>query len=544
MPVWVATLSLNLLGLAMPLAVLQIFGRVIPSEATDTLTMLVFGLLLVAVLEFVLREARARVLQFQARDESNSLSQRLYDAQLFSDPLLDTKSSARKRLRQMQAGGAVAEALNGTGRLHVIELPFACMALILIWSIAGPLVLVPLTGFCALTLAAFMMRFLQSDALEKRTKADEDRYDFWAHVLSNVTLGKTAQMEAGLRAKYAEYQRHSSAASLAAIRSSSLFENLSTVSNHSFASATVLVGAYFVIQGAFGPAELAACTMLSARAVQPALQVIRYWAAGESARNVMKDVREGLGTPTISHGRNLPEQLDGHIVFEDVTTRTSRSGRATLRSESFEIPACTSTRLVSNSRTAPDAVMKLLLGEIVPDKGRVRLDGHNPRDLMSWRGMGGFVYVGQTPVILNATIIENIAGVIEAENIRRAYAVADSIGISDFVNTLPFGFDTHMRESGMHESSTGFLQMIGIARAVAQSPAILMLSDSFSALDEAMRHRVCHALTQDYSGMRLLTFDSTGTLDHYLPKSVTLRAQSETRQQTARGGQVDFRKAS
>lgn len=98
----------------------------------------------------------------------------------------------------MQSGGAVADALNGTGRLHIIELPFACMALSFIWLIAGPLVLVPLAGFLLLTLAAFVMRIQQSDELVKRSEADENRYDFWAHELTNITVGKTAQMEAGL----------------------------------------------------------------------------------------------------------------------------------------------------------------------------------------------------------------------------------------------------------------------------------------------------------------------------------------------------------
>ncbi|WP_204414560.1 ABC transporter transmembrane domain-containing protein [Actibacterium sp. 188UL27-1] len=523
---------LNVLGLAVPLAVLQIFGRVIPFSATETLTIMLIGLLVIAVLEFILREARSRLLGRQAAAISHDLSKELVARQLFADPLQEGSISRRRRLVQMQAGTVVADSFAGIGRLHAIEIPFALLAIGGIALIAGPLVWVPVSGLGILAVAALAMRQRQTHALEDRVEADDARYDFWGDVLGNISGVKAAQMETGLRAKYQSYQQKSSRAGMAAIRAANLFENFSTVAGYSFASATILAGALLVIDGRLGPAELAACTMLSTRAVQPSLQLIRHWASGASVKAPLQAARSGLATPVIRHSNTSESpRLEGNIVFEEVTTRATKTGRATLRGQSFHIPPNRFTKLESSGRAAPEAAIGLLLGEIVPENGQVALDGDDPRNLMDCRGTGGLVYVAHTPVILNASIIENIAGVIDAGNIKRAYDAADLVGITDFVNTLPYGFDTHMRETGMHDSSLGFLQMISVARAVAQNPAILLLSDCCSSLDQTMQARVVAALAELSGDVSILAYDSAGIFDSIAQDTIELSTPRLTRRQ-------------
>lgn len=521
--VWIATLVLNFLGLAMPLAILQLFGRVIPAEATDTLVLIVVGLIIVAVLEFILREARSRILHYQTQLTAEWLNYQLAEKQLFADPGQTEEVSKRRRFLRMQAGSTVAGSLSGTGRLHAIEIPFALLALAAVYLIAGPLVYVPLAGLLFLTLVGVGMFYRQSSALEDRSKADESRYEFWTHVLNNIGHVKAAQMEAGLRDRYQAYQRKSSAASMRATKAANFFDSISTVAGYSFSSATVLMGAALVIAGLLQPAELAACTMLSARAVQPLLQLIRFRASGASTKGAEKYVMEGLMVPMVqarAEGSEIP--LRGEIKFQDVTVRASEMGRSLLRSASFDIQPGTVTKLASASQSAPDTVMRVLLAEAIPEAGRVTLDGHEPRALTERRGSGGLVYVSEEPTIFNATIIENIAGIAEAQNIQRAYGAADLIGITEFVNTLPYGFDTHMRETGMHESSTGFLQQINLARAIAQDPAVLMLSDCCSKLDDAMKARAVQALRQVSEQISVIAYDPSGAFDRIADQTISL----------------------
>ena len=217
------------------------------------------------------------------------------------------------------------------------------------------------------------------------------------------------------------------------------------------------------------------------------------------------------------------EPLRGEVSFARVTTRALRSGRSTLRDQTFVIPPKGLTVLESASRSSPQAVMKLLLGQLVPDAGRVRLDGQDPRERLHKRGEGGIVYVGYAPVVLNASIIENIAGVIETERVRRAYEAAEQLGITEFVITLPMGFETHMRESGMHESSTGFLQLVNIARAMAQNPSVLLLADCCSAADEVMRHRTREAVLRASRDRKVIATDAGGLFDKVASQIITLK---------------------
>ncbi|MEP5759113.1 MAG: ABC transporter transmembrane domain-containing protein, partial [Litoreibacter sp.] len=407
--VWTSTLTLNILGLATPLVMLQLFDRIIPFQSHETLKMLVAGLCCVAAVELFQRMLRVRILIDQAKSEFTTLNAKLTERVVKADPIALTNTSSVSLFAQLQSASGIRDLISSTGRLHIIEVPFSAIAIASIWLIGGALILVPVIGLGILVLLGLFVRHQQKYLIEERTEADRARYDLLSNALKKISVVKSSQMEVGLKTMYRRLQLSSAKASHAAILSSGLFQNASLVIGQAFSSAMVLTGAYFVITGRIGAAELAACTMLNGRAVQPALQLIKVWASGETTDAIRRHASEGLLLPAAPRGLSNKRQLSGAIAFEDVTVRTSRSGRAVLRSLSFAVPENGFAWVESNSGASTTAMMHVLMGQTVPEKGQVLIDNRPPRSLMTHRGCGGLVYINEDPTIFDGTILENVA---------------------------------------------------------------------------------------------------------------------------------------
>ncbi|MEM7711762.1 MAG: ABC transporter transmembrane domain-containing protein, partial [Pseudomonadota bacterium] len=463
--IFVASLALSVLGLAMPVVMLQVFDRIIPNGSTETLTVLMAALTLVIGLELILRHLRATLLLAQAQGEAGRLGARALAGLLHAaEP--EAETSAAQIHRQLQSADGLRDRMASPARLHAIELPFALIALGAIWAIGGPLVAVTLIALGFLAILAFAIRGIQREVLAARSDTDQARYDLLADALSRIATIKTGRLEPALRRDYGRLQAASARAGLSATLSSGMFGATAAIAGQALSSAMVLAGAWFVIAGRIGPAELAACTMLGSRAAQPALASIRAWAAGETNASVLRDLKDGLSRmPAPDAPPSEPFEAD--ISFDDVTKRISRSGRAILRSDTFEITHGARADLVCQASASAAMLADLLLGETQPDRGRIKLAGRDPESWAGRRGPGGIVVVDDQALTLDGSIIDNIAPDGDELSHARAYEAAERVGLDVFVNTLPMGWETALRGTGLHLGSTGVLQQIALARAIA-----------------------------------------------------------------------------
>ena len=193
--------------------------------------------------------------------------------------------------------------------------------------------------------------------------------------------------------------------------------------------------------------------MLGSRAAQPALQSIRAWAAGENGVSALRDLGEGLARRRTSPPpTTAPFEAD--ISFEGVTCHVFRSGRAVLRSETFEIAHGARVDLWCPTGAAAMALADILLGEAVPDRGRATLAGHDPVRWAAARGPGGVVVVDDAPLTLEGSILDNIAASDDPAGHEAAYEAAECVGLDGFIYGLPVVWDTDLRGSGLHLGSS------------------------------------------------------------------------------------------
>ncbi|MCF8532022.1 MAG: NHLP bacteriocin export ABC transporter permease/ATPase subunit [Reyranella sp.] len=176
-----------------------------------------------------------------------------------------------------------------------------------------------------------------------------------------------------------------------------------------------------------------------------------------------------------------PGTLDGHIAVRNLSFRYSTDGPWTLANINFEVRPGTSVAIVGVSGSGKSALLRLLLGFEVPERGGVYYDGKDLEtlDLRQVRRQIGTVL--ETAVLIPGTIFENIAGgaQLTREQVMEATRLA---GLDADVAAMPMGVDTMVTEGGS-QLSGGQRQRVMIARALVRRPRLIYFDEATSALD-------------------------------------------------------------
>ena len=178
----------------------------------------------------------------------------------------------------------------------------------------------------------------------------------------------------------------------------------------------------------------------------------------------------------------------GAIRFEHISFSFDR-GAPTLDDVSFEIQPGETVAIVGESGTGKSTIAHLLLRLFDPDRGAVRIDGHDLRDVTLTSMRQHVAFVDQEPSLFHASVLENITYARPGAPMSDVQAAASAAGIDEFIKGLPKGYATIIGERGA-ALSAGERQRIAIARALLTEPSVLMLDEPTAALDPVTEGRV------------------------------------------------------
>lgn len=472
----------NILALALPLAILQILDRVVANQSLETLVFLVFGVVLALILEEVLRTTNSMVTSWLgARFEHHASVAAL--ERLMHVPLQRyQREEPGAHAERILASVKVAEFYSGQALLVLFDLPFVAIFLALIYIIGGMLVTVPI--FLLLLFAYLVFRFggWMRQQVKQRHTLDDRRLGFLAEVLSGIHSVKTLTMESLMLRRYERLQEANSELGAALTHGGTMATNIGMLFSQVMIVGVVFAGSWVVLGGKMTPGGLAACMMLSVRALQPLRRGMSVWMRYQSFVAAQARLNEVINMSyEDDKGKPHMPPLEKGLELRNVTL--THEGGVTLFSDlSLNIEARQYIAIRGESGSGKTTLLSLMNGLIRPDAGEILADGRPLDGFAASSVHREIALMPQTATIVSGNILENMTMFDTSLN-QEALDIAHQLGLDRIVAGMKLGYETPLGEGVAETLPAGVRQIIAIVRALVRKPSVILFDEANISLD-------------------------------------------------------------
>ncbi len=493
--VLVAAFMINLFAVAMPLFVMNVYDRVVPNGAIDTLWMLAIGLIIVQVGELALRGLRSYFIDLASNRVDVRLSARIME-RVLGLRLAERPAAAGSFAANLRSFETVRDFITSATVTTLIDLPFGIIFVLVIAWIGLPLVVPLLIGSVLILLYAWSVQGRLHALTEESYRAGAQRNATLIESLVGLETLKILGAEGVMQRKWEEsvsflarvgIQLRTLAAS--SVHGAMWIQQVAT-------AMVVVIGVYLATENALTLGGIIAAMMLSARGMAPVGQVaglLTQYHLASTALSALDDVMQRtVERPEGSKFLSRP-RLNGDIEFRDVRFGYPGADVEALRGISFRVKAGEHVALIGRIGSGKTTINKLIMGLYQPDSGAVLVDGIDLRQLDPADLRRQIGHVPQECTLFYGTLRENLTMGQPDANDARVLRAAELAGIKDFVDAHPRGFDMLISERG-ESLSGGQRQGIVLARACLREPPVLLLDEPTGAMDHSGEEAVKRAL--------------------------------------------------
>ncbi len=480
----VASLVVNLVALASPLFVMNVYDRVVPNNAVATLWVLASGVLVAFLFDFVLRTARSYFIDSAGKNADVVLASKLFEHVMGMryDARPSSVGALAANLREYES---LREFFTSTTLLALADLPFALMFILIIAMIAGPVALVPLMAVPLLIMVGFGLQFALRDVMGETMRETFQKHAILVESIEGLDTIKISGSEGRAQRLWERFIGRTAKTSMKARFISTLGVNVSSLTQNMVSVLVVVVGVYQISAGNLTTGALVAASLLSARAMAPLGQVasllVRLHSSFMSLRSLDKLMKTPLERPEGKAFLHRP-MIRGEIEFRDVNFAYPGQSQAALNGVSFRVQAGEKIGIIGRIGSGKSTLARLMTALYRPNGGAVMLDGTDIRQIDPSDLRRNIGYVPQDAFLFFGSISDNIALAapnVSPQSILRAANIA---GVDDFVKRHPEGFDMQVGENGRNLSG-GQREAVTIARALLLDPPVLVMDEPSGAMD-------------------------------------------------------------
>ena len=489
---------INLLMLAPALYMLQVYDRVLASGNQMTLLMLTLMILGLFGLMGALEWVRSQVVIRLGTQMDMRLNQRVYDA-AFEAQLRTGSPAAGQALNDLTS---LRQFATGNALFAFFDAPWFPAYLLVIFLFSPWLGLLALGGAVVLMALAWINQRVSRGPLKAASELSVEATQQASAHLRNAEAIEAMGMLDTLRGRWlAQHTAFLAQQNLAS-------EKTATVTAWSkgvrlaLQSLVLGLGAWLAVQGQITAGMMIAGSILMGRVLGPIDQLIGVWKQWTCARLAYQRLEALLHAHPPRAARMALPAPRGELSVEHLGASAPGTRRATLANLSFTLPAGHVLGIIGPSGCGKSTLARLLVGVWQPLSGKVRLDG---ADLAQWdkHQLGPYLgYLPQDIQLFAGTIAQNIARFAEVDA-DKVLAAAQMAGVHALILQLPEGYETRLGEGGAGLSG-GQKQRIGLARALYGLPAVIVLDEPNSNLDEAGEQALLQAITHLKSLKRTL----------------------------------------
>jgi ATP-binding cassette subfamily C protein LapB len=501
----VAAVLINVFALAMPLFTMNVYDRVVPNRAVETLWVLTIGIGLTLIFNFVLTTIRSYVVDTASKRVDVKLSaqimERVLDLRMEHRPA--SVGSFASNLRSFES---VRDFIASASLTTLVDLPFVLLFLAVLAWISPWMVLPPLVAIVIVLLVSWAAQVRMESLTVASFQASAQRNAMLVESLAGLETIKTLNAQGSSQRNWERATQFLAHLGGKIKLISSTTVGFVQTAQQLVSVSVIVIGTYLAQDSALSLGGIIAASMIAGRCLAPLGQVAGLMMQYQNARTSLGSIDTYMKMPVERPAEKtfVPRPtLQGAIEFRNVSFSYPETRQAVLANFNLKIAPGERVGIIGRIGSGKTTLEKLILGLYAPTKGAVLVDGVDigqidPADLR--RNIG---YVPQDPILFYGNLKHNLTlGAPHAED-ADMFAAAEIAGIGEFANQHPQGYDMPIGERG-DSLSGGQRQSIAVARALINDPPILLLDEPSSNMDNQSEVRLKARLRQASVGKTLL----------------------------------------
>lgn len=489
--VGIAAFMINVFGLTSSVYIMNVYDRVVPNAAFDTLFALTAGVAIVYVFDFILRNLRAHFLDHAGRRADVNISASLFE-QVMGMTMSARPPSAGVLASNMKEFESLRDFFTSATMVALIDLPFVLVFIGVIALIGGPIAFVPLAAIPLVVGMGFYMQKPLREVTRQSLHESALKNALLFETIIGLETIKVQAAEGNTQRRWEELTEKASRIAVKARQLSAFTQNWAVFIQQLVSVGIVFVGVFMISEGLITQGALVACVLLSGRTMGPLAQISGLMTRLNQSREALVQLddlmKKPVERPAGKHFVSFPH-MQGRVEFRDVVFSYPGQETPSLKEVSFLINPGERIGIIGAVGSGKTTIERLLLNLYAPTSGSVQIDGTDVRQIDPGDLRRNIGAVQQSPQLFYGSVRENITMGHEMAPDRAVLKAAELSGVMEFLRESSAGLDTQVGERG-EALSGGQRQAVAIARSLLYDPPILVFDEPTASLDPASEMRL------------------------------------------------------
>jgi len=503
--VLIASILINLFAVAAPMFTRLVYDKVVPNLAFETLWVLASGIFVIFLFDLTLKLLRSYFIDVAGKKSDILISSKLF-SKVMGIRMEARPASVGAFARHLQEFESIREFFTSATIGSLIDLPFAILFLVLIWLMAGNLVIVPIVGVLILMIYSALIQGPLRHTIEEGSRLASQKYANLIESLSGLETVKLFGAQSQFQFRWEEAVAHMANWNIKSRRITDGIQNTAGFVQQASNVGMIILGVYLISEGELTMGGLIAATMLSGRAIGPMVQLSLLSTRYNQAKSSMTIIEQVMSMPDEQEeGKRYIHRpiVHGKIELDKVTFHYPDSPIASIRDLSLTINPGEKVAIIGRIGSGKTTLERLIMGLYKPTEGHVRIDDTDIDQLHHIDIRRNIGCVPQDSQLFYGSIRDNITLGRPLADDRDVLDAANRAGVTVFTQQDPAGLERQVGEGGMLLSG-GQRQAVAIARSLLGRPPVLLMDEPTSAMDNRSEMHIKQQLSQLKSSETLI----------------------------------------